>query len=236
MKTLRVLLIAMILLVSGSAFQIAKAQEKSKEEIAKEQALLKSIEEQKRAMADQKRSQAEMQRVLEEKDYELQNIMKDVQVKVESAGRGGDAYRIYTPRGSRSFSYDEPFVVGAEGNQVYFGLPYGSDAERTSWEFSKSVKESSFSKNYTYEVDKTVKSVVMSVSGDCKAGEIRIKILMPNGKSYSDIVIDEFGNLNWRKSFTISETENQDKTGDWKFQVSSSEATGSFRISIQSNN
>jgi len=49
----------------------------------------------------------------------------------------------------------------------------------------------------------------MSVSGDCKAGEIRIKIIMPNGKTYSDIIIDEFGNLNWRKSFTISDTGKQ---------------------------
>ena len=68
---------------------------------------------------------------------------------------------------------------------------------------------------------KHAKSVVMSVMGDCKSGEIRIKIVMPNGKNYSDILIDESGNLNWRKSFTISETENQDKTGDWKFQISS---------------
>ena len=69
----------------------------------------------------------------------------------------------------------------------------------------------------------------MSVIGDCKAGEIHIKIVMPNGKSYSDIMIDEFGNLNWRKSFNISETENQDKTGEWKFQIASDKATGYFQ-------
>jgi hypothetical protein len=95
------------------------------------------------------------------------------------------------------------------------------------------VKENTFSRDYTFDVEKTVKNVLMSVNGDCKAGEIRIKIVMPNGKTYSDIVIDEFGNLNWRKSFNISETENQDKTGEWKFQVSSSKATGYFKISLQ---
>ena len=73
----------------------------------------------------------------------------------------------------------------------------------------------------------------MSVMGDCKAGEIRIKIIMPGGKTYSDIVIDEFGNLNWRKSFTISETENQDKTGAWKFSYFINKATGYFKISLQ---
>jgi Zn-dependent metalloprotease len=105
--------------------------------------------------------------------------------------------------------------------------------ERTTWDFSKSVKENTFTRDYTFDVEKTVNSVVMSVMGDCKAGDIHIKIIMPNGKSYSDIIIDEFGNLNWRKSFSISETENQDKTGEWKFQIASNKATGFFKISLQ---
>jgi uncharacterized protein YfaS (alpha-2-macroglobulin family) len=73
----------------------------------------------------------------------------------------------------------------------------------------------------------------MAVSGDCKGGEIRIKILTPSGKSYSDTVIDEDGNVNVRKSFNISDTENQDKAGEWKFQISTDKASGYFKISLQ---
>ncbi len=36
--------------------------------------------------------------------------------------------------------------------------------------FRKPVKESSFSRDYVFDVEPTAKSVVMSVSGDCKAG------------------------------------------------------------------
>ena len=136
------------------------------------------------------------------------------------------------PRGDRSFNFDEPFVFAGQDMQGYFGHVMG-DSERTTWDFSKTVKDNTFSSDYTFDVEKTSKSVVMSVMGDCKSGEIRIKIIMPNGKNYSDILIDESGNLNWRKSFTISETENQDKTGDWKFQISSTKATGFFKISLQ---
>jgi hypothetical protein len=75
----------------------------------------------------------------------------------------------------------------------------------------------------------------MSVNGDCRSGEIKIKITMPNGKTYSEIIIDESGNLNWRKSFSISETQNQDKAGEWKYQISSNKATGYFKISLQTN-
>jgi hypothetical protein len=139
------------------------------------------------------------------------------------------------PRGNRSFNFDEPFSSAAFAGQDmdgWFGHSMG-ESERTTWDFSKTVKDNTFSRDYTFDVEKTSKSVVMSVMGDCKSGEIRIKIIMPNGKSYSDILIDESGNLNWRKSFTISETENLDKTGDWKFQISSAKATGFFKISLQ---
>ena len=132
---------------------------------------------------------------------------------------------------NRSFNFQEPFIWDGGDVGMYGHM---GDSERTTWDFSKSVRENTFTRDYTFDVEKTVKSVVMSVMGDCKSGDIRIKIIMPNGKNYSDILIDESGNLNWRKSFTISETENQDKTGEWKFQISSNKATGYFKISLQS--
>ena len=133
------------------------------------------------------------------------------------------------PRGDRSYNFDVLF----QGNPTCrdISVTQWGDEERTSWDFSKTVKDNTFSANYSFDVEKSSKSVVMSVMGDCKSGEIRIKIIMPNGKNYSDILIDESGNLNWRKSFMISETENQDKTGDWKFQISSAKATGFFKVS-----
>lgn len=236
MKKLKVLFIAVIILSAGSFIQQAVAQEKSKAELEKELKLQQMIEEQKKAMIDQKAAQAEAEVIIKEHQEEMDDMLKDLNVKIESSGRGGNSVRVITPRSNRSFSYDEPFIFSASpGIENFYGHSYGGDIERTTWEFSKSVKESTFSKDYTFDVEKTAKSVSMSVNGDCKAGEIRIKIIMPNGKSYSEIIIDEFGNLNWRKSFSISETENKDKSGEWKFQISSAKATGFFRISLQTN-
>ena len=138
------------------------------------------------------------------------------------------------PEGTGRSFFDEPFNFSGPDMQAFYGHSMGGDSERTTWDFSRSVKDNTFSRDYSFDVEKTVNSVVMSVMGDCKSGEIRIKIVMPNGKNYSDILIDESGNLNWRKSFTISDTENQDKTGEWKFQISSTKATGFFKISLQS--
>jgi hypothetical protein len=255
MKKYSLFLIATFLIISISSIQPVIGQEKTQSEQEREAEIQKAIDQQKKAMAEQKKAMEEKSKAMEDQKkaidekvkagtiteiegvkelQELDELMKDVQVQVESAGRNGNSIRIMTPRGSRSFNYDEPFVYqAAPGMENFYGHSFGGDAERTTWDFTKTVKETTFSGDYTFEVEKTVKNVVMSVNGDCKAGEIRIKILMPNGKSYSDIVIDEFGNLNWRKSFKISDTENQDKTGNWKFQISSTKASGYFKISLQ---
>ena len=194
----------------------------------KERELEQVIVKQKRAMNEAKR--AEKAQIDIEIDQD--QIEEELQRVEEELERSGLHDFRFNNTGRRSFSFDvhNPPVPPDPG---MFYWHSSGDAERTTWEFSKSVKENSFSGDYTFDVEKTAKSVVMSVMGDCKAGEIRIAIEMPDGKNYSDIVLDEFGNLNWRKSFNISETENQDKTGKWKFKIDSKKATGFFKISLQ---
>jgi type II secretory pathway pseudopilin PulG len=224
------LILAIILLISmGFSVQSLNAQDKSKEDKEKEQKMQETIEAQKKAYLEQQKAQKDMQQSLEDQKVQLEQALKDAKIKVDDADK---VMRVYeTTRGDRQFYRGEPFVFtpGMDFNWH----PMNGDAERTTWDFSKSVKESSFSRDYTLDVESTVNTVVMAVNGDCKAGEIRIKIIMPNGKTYSDILIDEFGNLNWRKSFSISDTENKDKTGAWKFDISASKATGYFKISLQ---
>ena len=233
MKRIKVLFIAIILLSAGTSFQQVVAQEKTKAEQEKEAKLQQAIDDQKKAMTEQKKAQEDAVQALKEKQIIIDKNQKDLLFDVQSDDPAGDQFRSLNRRGSRSSTGVDPFVFSYGNGDSYFGHSFGGDEERTTWDFSKSMKENSFTRDYSFDVEKTVKSVVMSVMGDCKSGDIHIKIVMPGGKSYSDIIIDESGNLNWRKSFNISETENQDKTGDWKFQIISNKATGFFKISLQ---
>lgn len=213
----------------GFSVQSLNAQDKTKEDKEKELKMQETIDAQKKVFMEQQKAQKDMQQSMEDQKVVLEQALRDAKVKVDDADK---VMRIYEGnRGDRQFFRGEPFVVTPGLDYNWHAL--NGDTERTTWDFSKSVRESSFSRNYTFDVEPTVNTVVMSVNGDCKAGEIRIKIIMPNGKTYSDILIDEFGNLNWRKSFTISDTENKDKSGAWKFDISASKATGYFRISLQ---
>jgi hypothetical protein len=234
MKRSLLFLIVIFLIYSVSSFQKLTAQEKTKEEQEKEFKIQKTIEEQKKAMAEQKKAQEEALQNLQETQQDLDKSLKDINVEVEvNADDIADkAVRSHVKRIDRSYRFDEPFVI-SPGIEPFYGHPFDNDNESTSWEFSRKVKEKTLKSEYTFDVEKTANSVVMSVMGDCKTGEIRIRIVMPSGKTYSEIVIDESGNLNWRKSFTISETENQDKAGAWKIQIISNKATGYFKISLQ---
>jgi hypothetical protein len=229
MKKSVLFLICIFLVSSLCSLQQISAQEKTLEEQEREFRIQKAIEDQKRSMADQKRSQEEALQKLQEANEALDSINVEVAVDADDIDQ---AVRAHVKRIDRSFRWEEPRVFTPRVEPFYFH-GFDGDNESTTWEFSRKVKEKTLKSEYTFDVEKTANSVVMSVMGDCKAGEIRVKIVMPGGKTYSDIVIDEFGNLNWRKSFTISETENQDKAGAWKFVISSNKATGYFKISLQ---
>jgi hypothetical protein len=233
MKKYSLLLTIIFLISIGSCFQQVTAQDKTKEDLDKEQKIQQEILQQKKAMLDQMKALEESKDVLKNQESELADSVFSIQLK-RNSGKAGDAFRYFNQRGNRSLQFAEPFDLSTPGGaELFYGHGLGGDSERSTWEFSKSMKGKTFSKEYSFDVEKTSNTVVMSVMGDCKTGDIRIKIYMPTGKSYSDIVIDESGNLNWRKSFTISETENQDKAGEWKFKIDSDKATGFFKISLQ---
>lgn len=221
MKKYSLFLIAFFLISTGSVQKLT-AQEKTK---SKDKDMEQSIDMQKKAMSDQAKAEQN------QREMQIEYSNKKIEDELEDADSEKTKIFMNLPRGNRrSWSFNEqPFVFAGSDME---GFHWG-ETERTNWDFSKTLKENTFSRDYSFDVEKTAKSVVMSVMGDCKAGDIKIKIIMPNGKSYSDILIDESGNLNWRKSFTLTGTENQDKTGDWKFQISSNKATGFFKISLQ---
>lgn len=225
MKKYILFLLATFLISTAFQVQVVNAQDKSKADMEKEAKIQKSIDEQKKAMADQKKAEKE----LESQQSEMEWSINEANEQIEDADMERAKVFMRMPRNNRSYNI-EPFIYEG-GDMSMFG--HMGDSERTTFDFSKTVKDNTFSRDYIFDVDKAAKSVIMAVNGDCKSGEIRIKIIMPNGKSYSDILIDESGNLNWRKSFTITETENKDKTGDWKFLISSTKATGYFKISLQ---
>jgi hypothetical protein len=229
MKKSSLFLTAVFLITISFSSMSLYAQENTASQKDKEFKLQQAIDLQKKVMAEEKKA----------KELQLKELEKLRLDTIRGFGRGNFDPGFYRSRvrssGNSIEGFNDLMVVqegpGGGGYSVNFGR--GGDSERTTWDYSKQVKESTYSNNLSFDVEKTAKSVSMSLMGDCKAGQIRVKIIMPTGKVYSDIVIDESGNLNWRKSFTITEDQNKDKAGEWKFKIDAEKATGFFKISLQ---
>jgi hypothetical protein len=216
MKASIIIFIAAFLIPVNFAVQDLKAQTKTSEQAQADLKLQQEIEQQKKTMV-------EMQKALDGQNKSVEIVVPSID---PNSTQGTRSVNYYDIRNSRSM-----------GNDLFFNLqqmPGRYAADRTSWVFEKSVTESTFSKEYGIDIEKGSKNVQLSISGTCKSGEIRVSIFMPGGKLYSEAVIDEFGNLNWRKSFQIAD-DSTDKTGEWKFKISAMSATGNFNISLQVN-
>jgi len=231
MKKVNLSIVVMFILTFWLLPQFLQAQDRKRNESEREIEILKDINSQKKSMYEEQRKLEDMNRILKDRQIEIENILENIDEQgLDSIVKRSK--KIIIERGD--FPFDDRFKYMGRPGSDQWAFSFGdSDGEKTSWNFSKSVKESSFSKEYEMNVEVSAKKVSMSVMGDCKSGVIKIGIFMPGGRKYSDIILDESGNLNWRKSFDISEGDNKDKTGDWKFKIDASKATGYFRISLE---
>jgi hypothetical protein len=214
----RILLITKILLVtafilpfSAEAQQTRTTTNINKEKQAAEELAKVELEKAKKKMTE------EQLKLLEEQ------LKADVVLRFGPEGEGRRSGSVVTI----GEQYPGWYQQGNYGMSMR-GMP------RTSWDFSRTVTENSSSKEYTFEVEKDMKSLSLSISGMSKTGEIRIIVIMPGNKTYSEVVIDEYGSLNWKKSFELNE-EAKDKYGVWKFKVSTTKASGNFRITLTGN-
>jgi hypothetical protein len=148
MKSFKILLMAVLL--SGIGFFTAQAQEKPREQ--RDEELERAIIEQKKALNEQKREQERANEELRQSMKELERL-KDFNFDVDVDDAGNNV-RIY--RRGRSFMPENFYVPGAPNAPNppmihFFGEGGGAG---TSWELSRTVKESSSKRSMTSKLIK----------------------------------------------------------------------------------
>ena len=137
-----------------------------------------------------------------------------------------------------------PFII-PDDKVFRYAIPYNEDffiydemgrsgKPGSSWNYTRQVLEATFTNEFTMDAGSDDGNVNLSVSGNCAEGSITVAIIMPDGKQLSEVLIDENGSLNWRKSLEENE-ESKWKNGKWIFKIKAKNATGNFRISMNSN-
>src|SRR5665647_313620 len=243
-----VAIILLLLMASSSvSAQVATpsaADKQKQEELAK----------QKEAEA-QKKNQEELTKL---REYELQKKMQEAEQELSRHERGPeyeqalhdyDAIRMRAEKMSKDYQTDimkdMPLKVTPEDKMFMYAVPHFEDfyiyndmgqagKPGSSWNYSRQVLESTFTNEFTMSAEGDDGNVNLSVSGNCAEGSISVAIIMPDGKQLSEVLIDENGSLNWRKNLEQNE-ESKWKNGKWIFKIKAKNATGNFRISMNSN-
>jgi len=140
MKKYSLFLIVILLISVGSSFQRVTAQEKTKEEQEKDLKIQKDIDLQKKAMAEQKKAITVEVQNFKKQHEEIDSSMNEASDELENADRERAKIFMTLPRGNRSFKYDEPFIFSGDDISGFYGHSLGGDTERTTWDFSKTVK------------------------------------------------------------------------------------------------
>lgn len=250
-------ILAMILSSAGIYAQDSSqkvSDEKQKQaELQKQDELKKQAELQKKA---EYQKQQALNEELKMKQADLEAKRKEIQEKMAEIEAGNDAakdkyyewaYEEFDDlsRHARDVTRKMPFIVVPDvpdishvysydsGDNIYLyrGRDIGSKPG-SSWNYSRQVMEATFTNELTLSADDS-DNVNLSVTGNCAEGSIAVAIIMPDGKQLSEVILDENGSLNWRKSFEAGE-ENGWKNGKWTFKVKAKDATGNLRISLNS--
>lgn len=124
------------------------------------------------------------------------------------------------------FNYDN-------ANNIYLYTGHSLKSKPgSSWNYSRQVMEATFINELTMSSE-DMDNVNLTVAGDCAEGSMSVTIMMPDGKQLSEVVLNENGSLNWRKSIEAGEG-NSWKNGKWTFRINAKDATGNLRISMNS--
>jgi flagellar biosynthesis GTPase FlhF len=251
-----------IMLSSAGAYaqdvSVKAADEKKKQEELQKQAELQKKDEYQKQADLQKKAEYQKQKALDEemklKQAEIEAKRKEIQEKMADVDAASEKNQkefewIYKEfddlsRHGRDVYRERPVVVMPDmpelsgfnydnANNIYLFSGYGLKSKPgSSWNYSRQVMEATFSNELSMSAE-DMDNVSLSVSGDCAEGSIVVTIVMPDGKQLSEVILDENGSLNWRKSFEAGEG-NGWKNGKWTFRIKAKEATGNLRISMNS--
>ena len=177
-------------------------------------------------VAEEKKKEAEkkLQEEIMIKELEKQKHLQEEEMK-----KAIERYRVQS-RGSSGLA--ETYVIPEPPPPNYISVGVRSRAENSfSMSFRKTFDGESISKKSSFTVDEDVKKLRFSVSGACKEGEIGVKILLPGGKSFNQVQIDSSADINWSQVLTLDE-ESKEYFGEWSLEIKSSNAKGTYSLSI----
>ncbi len=99
---------------------------------------------------------------------------------------------------------------------------------------TKRFEGESASNEGTFEVDETVHNINFTLNGKVRDGEIRVKLLLPDGKAFKDMQIDNSADIQYSQMIRIAENEKK-YYGKWTYKIEAVKADGTYSLQISTN-
>jgi hypothetical protein len=96
---------------------------------------------------------------------------------------------------------------------------------------SKRYNGQSIDKQGTFEVEDNITKLKLSIEGQVNSGSITVSLILPDGKPYKSLTMDDTADIHWSESLSIKEGENK-YYGTWKYRITTKVADGSYHLSI----
>jgi hypothetical protein len=108
---------------------------------------------------------------------------------------------------------------------------WGSNEHNSRLTLSKNYNGQSIDKQGTFEVEDKISKLKMSIEGHVNSGSIKVSLILPDGKPYKSLTMDDSADIQWSESLNIKEGESK-YYGTWKYRITTKVAEGSYLLSI----
>jgi hypothetical protein len=98
---------------------------------------------------------------------------------------------------------------------------------------SKHYNGQSIDKQGTFDIESSTTKLKLSIEGQVESGSITVSLVLPDGKPYKSLTIDDSADIHWSESLNIKEGEKK-YYGSWKYRITTKVADGSYHLSINS--
>ena len=108
---------------------------------------------------------------------------------------------------------------------------YGSGEHNSRLTLSKNYNGQSIDKQGTFEVEDKITKLKLSIEGHVNSGSIKLSLILPDGKIYKSLTMDDSADIQWSESLNIKEDVTK-YFGTWKYRITTKVADGSYHMSI----
>jgi len=182
--------------------------------------------EQKAAQEAELKAQKEMLERQREEMKEQEVHFREQQIMAEELARSSGS--------SRSSSHAR-VVYRTPGDSDYFYISSGDEGNQSQITLRNSFKGTSDSSNGKFDVDETTRNFRLMIRGKVNSGEIRIKLLYPDGKVFKEQIINSSAEVTITQSIVIKEASSSKYHGSWTYEVKADKAEGDYTMSISTN-